>query len=482
MNDEVSGRRRLFPRPLLGAIGGAAALTLAGRAVGLLSQTLVASHFGAGMSLDAFFIAILVPGLLIAPLEGAVEAIIAPKIAGQEAAESGRSWALQAVVLRRAVYGGILLGGAATVASPILVRASAPSASRTSLDLAGALAVIAYPAIAARVVTAACSGILFGRGQLRTPLAVQIVNPLAIVVALGVFEPTPRTLTLAAAIGWVLEAVVLTGLVVAGRAPRLLTSKSAGASVVDLPGARALGLVVLSYVLSQISPTVDQIFASGLGEGRLATFIIAVRLFEVSASLLILPTVRLVQNQLGGSTASTELFKRRLRQSMRVCLAAGVVAAVALEVAGPFIVDFAFERGAFTSSDAAATVEVTRVIALALVPSAVGYVLSRSLVVLELQRALAGAMAVQIVVNVALNGLLIGPFGGPGLAASTVVTYVVGDALMYRRIARHLASSDPAVVPELELEDRPQRGRRTSPATLEPFEEQLHGRRPDEPV
>lgn len=437
-------------RGIVALVGTTAALTLVGRAVGLLSQTLVAGTFGAGQELDAFLIAILIPGLVIAPIEGAIETMIAPRVARLEAEQAGGSSGFARTMLRRSLTWGLGLALVATIASPVLVQLSAPSAAQSTLAIAGSLALITYPTIGVRLVTATCLGLLLGRGSMRAPVAVQTVNPAAIVLMLLLVDATPTVLAVAAAAGWALEALILVGLVYQrGRTP--------AEEEVSPPELRALGVVAFTYALVQISPTIDQVFASGLGVGGLATFVIAVRLYEVATSLLILPVVRIAQNDLGVALSQTRAFWDAWRRSFQRCAVAGVLSSAGLVIAGPVVIDAAFRHGAFSPTDAAATREVMLVLAIGLIPGAVGYLLGRTLVVLNLRRQLTGVMVVQVLTNIGLDAVLIRPFGGPGLAAATLATSVVGNVVMYRTIRRQrLLSADPAVVPQLELEDRPE--------------------------
>ena len=105
--------------------------------MGLLSQALVVTTLGAGVELDVFLVAFIVPGFLTSTYAGAVELGTGPiytraRAAGPVDAEDVRRHAL-----RRAVRGGGLTAIVLLVLQPLVVAMSSVGAEAEVSSLAG---------------------------------------------------------------------------------------------------------------------------------------------------------------------------------------------------------------------------------------------------------------------------------------------------------------------------------------------------------
>lgn len=447
-----SWRRRLVATGII-SLGASAAITLVVRVASLGSQGLMSARFGAGRELDSFFIALILPGLVVAPLASAIETAVAPSFARVVASKDlPRMAAFTTRIFAGSAVVGLALALAATAASPVLIRLFAPGAGDDRTRIASELALILYPSIFPRLVSAGAAGLSFGLGRLQAPLLIQVVNPVTIVVGLLLTGGrSPSVLAWAATAGWVLEAALLVAYL----------RRTAGAWSPGDPGPEygvatsALRPLVVTYVVLQASPTIDQVFAASLGPGRLATFVIAARLLDSVLAMFVAPNARLAQNSLAlasGGSAFGDLLRQQLKRAAFV----GVVAWLALAVAAPVLTYAIYRHGEFTDADARATIAVAEVFAVALLPLSVGYLLPRALIAMGHNRTFLGLMVGQVFLNVGLDALLVGPLGGPGIALATVISYAAMDLAQWLVIRRVLHStSNPSVVPQLEHEDGP---------------------------
>jgi putative peptidoglycan lipid II flippase len=417
-------------------IGTSAAISLVVRLMSLGSQGLMASRFGAGRQLDAFFIALIVPGLVAAPLASAIELAVAAPYARALAEEPDRAPAMARRLLLRSAMAGVVLAAAVTAAAPLLVHVSAPGAGAARQRLAVSLALILYPSVFPRLVTAAASGVLFGARRLQAPLIINAVNPLAIIGVLLVDHGRhPAALAGSALAGWVLEAVLV--LAYASHTERIRRGDPGPSYRAAVAALRPL---LVTFVVLQISPTIDQVFAARIGAGQLVTFVIATRLFDGLVAMLVLPGARLAQVAFARAADERAALREELRSQLRRALVVGTAGALLLAAAAPVLILVVYRHGNFTSHEAWRAIAVTEVFAAALLPLAVGYVLPRALIALGQNGTMLRLMALQVVLNLVLDAVLVVPLGAVGIALATLASYAIVDAAQWLRLRDLLTS------------------------------------------
>lgn len=424
-----------FRRSVLLALGASAGLTLVIRAVGLANQGVITSSFGAGARLDGFFIALLLPAIVVTPLATAVEASISPAYAALLAGDATAAAEFRRRLIRRTVALGTVLSAIALAALPVLVWLTSPGADAGQHRAAERAALFIYPSILPQLVTASASAVLFGQGRFQAPIVISGVNPVTTIVAL-VVAGTSRIEVLAGAVlgGYVLEAMLVTLIVRWRRDPGNVAAAAAlRRAFIDL---RPL---VATYFLLRAVPVVDQMFASSLSPGTLTRFALAGKLFEVAAALLILPNARMAATRLG----RVEHEQQRLAAATRIeALRAGVVgvaSSAAFLLAAPAVVILVYRHGAFTDADAWATIRIAWTFAVALAPLGLAFVLPRVLLVLGARSVIPVLGSVEVVANLVLDAVLVRLWGGVGLALATGITYltlVVAEGSVVRRRLR----------------------------------------------
>jgi len=204
----------------------------------------------------------------------------------------------------------------------------------------------------------------------------------------------------------------------------------------------ALRPLLVTFVVLQLSPTIDQVFAARVGPGELVTFVIATRLFDGVVAMLILPGARLAQVAFARATDGRAALPDELRTQLRRAFAVGGAAAALLALAAPPIIFLVYRHGSFTSNDAWRSIAVAEVFAAALIPLAVGYVLPRAFITLGETGIMLQLMAVQVVLNLVLDAVLVVPLGIVGIAIATLASYTIVDIAQWVRL-RELLASEP---------------------------------------
>lgn len=451
---EREGRIREWLRGPLGRVLGPAALVTVGtRLLGLGSQSLVVAGFGAGVGLDAYLVALILPGLLATPLLGAIEVGLAPAYA-----RLGKAPASDRARFRSGAFASLGLVAVPVfvllpLAAPVLVPLTAPGIGEAERQLAVDVARIVYPVIGLRVVGAVAGALLLGSERYVTPLVLRGVNPLAIIVLMvAVPEPTIVQLAWATLAGDLLELLLL---VVSVRV------KEGRFGRVEVAAARhamaGLGGILLMYLVARSVATVDQSVAAGVGTGSLTIFVLATRVFDVTTAVGLMPFARTVSTHLGQEqaehgTVGREWLHPRLRRAVLI----GAVSALAMAVLAPVLVFGVFARGEFTTDDAWRTVYLAEIFVLALVPLAVEFTLFRVILGLRGARPLILVKGLHGLVNLGLNVLLAAWIGLYGIALSTVLTYCGVVVLEWKLLDPEVRGSgggsrSPAPVGENEL-------------------------------
>ena len=422
------------------------------RLAGLASQVLAATTFGASAKLDAFYIALIVPSMISVTLVAGGELAFSPK-----AARLGDATAEAAAFRRRVTRLFCVIGAGAailaTAAAPVLVWVSAPGADGAVHDEATSLAYLLYPMLAATVAAGGGSALLIGSGRIHLPALFQLIRPFLMVVVLAGFgDPTVRQLAGAVLVGAFLEALLTLAAV------RVVLGGTTRAHADDGSfdeARRDFGPLAATSGITQLGPVADQAFAASLGPGRLVTFILAVRFYDIGKTVLIQPAARLAQNALA-QCRDRPAFAAVFAVERRRLAVAGLTSAALLGVVGPPVILLVFVHGDFSPGDAHATVRILVVLALALVPFAVSGLLQRALISLGRSRTVTKILVVYTLASVALDAALVGWIGAVGIAVSTLTALTIVVLVQLAVLRKALAAgSGLAVPPQLEGEERP---------------------------
>ncbi len=350
-----SGARRL-----LRSTGTVSLMTLASRILGLVRDIVFARLFGAGSTMDAFFVANKIPNMLRRFFaEGAFSQAFVPVIAEYRSTRSHEEVRELADRVTGTLGAALfLLTALGVLASPVLVLIFAPGfiGDDGRFDLTAAMLRLTFPYLLFISLTALAGGILntFGRFGVPafTPVLLNVtLIAFALLVAPRVAEP-----------GMALAA----GVFVAGLVQLLFQLPFLGA-IRMLPrprwgrtdiGVRRIGRLMLPALfgssVAQINILIDNQIASFLGAGKISWLYYSDRLMEFPLGVfgIALATVILPGLSANHARQQTAEFSRTIDWALRLVLLIGVPAALGLAIlAGPIIVTI-FVGGEFTAFDA----------------------------------------------------------------------------------------------------------------------------------
>lgn len=401
--------------------------TAASRALGLAREVTLAHFFGATGSLDAFWIAFLVPNILRRLLgEGGIAIAFVPTYLAQERTGGGREFLRASFTFALIFFPFLCLAGSyfAPEYVPLLAAGFPPE----RMSLAARLARVLFPFLGLVGLASLFGGLLNIRGRFFLPSAAPALFSLGVIggAFLSARFPEPVfALAFGALGGAFLQAVLLAfplrGVLSLGRPwhPGLLEV------------GRRLLPAFAGLLLSEVNALVDNRLASGLPPGSISVLQYAMRLFQLpmgiiaaSVGMAILP--RLSRDVLRGDLGS---LRTDLAEGVETVLAWILPAMAGLFVLGRPIVALLFGHGAFGE----VAVEGTYVALVGYLVGIWGYGLvhlfTRAFHALGLLRMPPSILAASVAVNVVLDIVLVWIWGVFGLAVATGISGCVGGLL-----------------------------------------------------
>ena len=460
MRDTVEPAAEVPPSRVRGSLAVAAGI-LASRVAGLVRQSVFAYYLGGGAGADVFNAALKIPNVLQNLLgEGAVSASFIPVYSRLRAEGRHR----EAVAVAGAVATLLALVTGALVAlgvafAPQFVDLIAPGFEGARRAETVSLVRIVFPGVGLLVLSAWCLGILNSHRRFFLPYAVPMASSATVVVALFVTGRAAGEFALARA---------ATYGIVAGALAQLLVQLPAALRLV--PGARpALGSgspevravvsrfsgALLSRGVAQLSGYIDQILASLLPVGAVATLAFAqtlnllpVSLFGTAISASELP-------EMSSATGTVDEVHRAVVKRLDAGLARiaffVVPSAMVFVALGGDIAGLLYQRGAFTRTQTLAVWATLAGSAVGLLGQTMARLYSSAFYALGDTRTPMRVAALRLVLTAALGYVFAFPllralgvppsWGTVGLSASAGlagwIEYLVLRAALRRRVGAH---------------------------------------------
>lgn len=439
---------------LIRSAGLAGSATMASRILGLVREQVMAHLFGASHQMDAFNVAFRLPNLvrdLFA--EGAMTAAFVPTFT-RHLQNRGRDAAW--VLGRRALTGLLLITGLIAVAGIAFAEplthlfAGSFAAVPGKLELTVQLTRVMFPFLMLVAIAVAAMGMLNALGRFFIPaLSPAMFNVACIAAAIGLvpvmpalgFEPV-MGLAIGVLLGGVGQ-VLLQWPPLAREGfrfrPDFAPRDPALREILLLMGPGAAGLAA-----TQVNVYVNTVLATSQEAGAVSWLNYAFRILYLPVGLfgVSLATASLPVLSRHAGSGDIVALRSTVSHATRLMLMLNVPATFGLVVLAEPIVRLIFERGAFTSSD-------TTAVAIALMaysPGLLGYstvkVFSPTFYALRDARTPVTISVISVLVNAALNLLLVRVLGYMGLALGTAIASLVNAGLLIWLLRRRLGGID----------------------------------------
>jgi putative peptidoglycan lipid II flippase len=431
------------------------------RILGLVRDQVLSHYFGASDAMDAYRVGFRFPNLfrdLFA--EGAMSAAFVPTFT-RHLAESGKpsAWRLANLLITTLVVitGAIAVIGIVFAEPLVTALAGKYAAVPGKLELTITLTRIMFPVLLLIAVAAAVMGMLNSLRHFFIPaLSPAMFNVVTIAAALlvvpfvlpGASESGRLSLDdltlpiIVIAISTLLGGVAQLAL----QLPTLVREGFRFRPVLDWkdPGLRRVLLLMgpgtLGLAATQLNVVVNMVLAVGEGTGAQTWLDLAFRLmylpiglFGVSIATAVLPSIsrHVVEHD-------TRASRETVSDGLALMLALNVPATVGLIVLSVPIVRVIFEHGRFLPSDTLATAAALRFYALGLVGYSVVRIASPTFYALGQNRTPVIVSVITVLVNAALNIVLVNVMGYRGLALGTSVAALFNATTLFVLLRRAL--------------------------------------------
>lgn len=422
--------------------------TLAIRLAGLVKSQVIAARFGVGESVEAYFLAAVLPTFAFGALGSTLPSALVPivvAVRGRESRERAGAllrdlYAWSAVVL-------VAASGVLALCWPLLLALAGAGFPDEKAELATRLFFLLLPIVLLHGGATVWGAVL--KAEKRFLAASLGPGVVPITVTLAVLAGARAYGVFALAGGYVLGvALELLGIGLAlGRSgtpvlPALRPRVT--------PEVRALGRQYLPAVggglLFASTLLVDQSMAARLEEGSLASLSYANALITALLSIGTTALGTAILPYLSDMAARGDVAHMRasLRASTGAVFLLATPAAILLALLAPFVVRLLFERGAFGPEDTAAVAAVFSLYVLQLPFYTSEILCSRVLSALRSNQTVFWGALCNLLLNVVLNLVFIRWMGVRGIALATSVTHVVVALGLWIVVGRRLSAGSLA--------------------------------------
>ncbi len=410
------------------------------RVFGMLNQIVVTGHFGAGATMDAYFVATALPLLLAQMISSALEASVIPvytrmRTQGKEQASVLFSTLLNLLVLGCGLFVLLML-----TFRRQLIYLSAPGLDSYRAGLAISLTPFIFPVLVLMVVIGFLDAILNAEGQFGWPAYAGLLVPLTtaiLVLTLGRFEGVV-VLCIGILVGTCLQLCMV-----------LVRARRAGLAYRPVMNLRhpAIGVILVAVwplligaLIDQASPLVDLIFASSLSAGSISALNYSLKLISVIVGVIFISVGRAAFPYLSRQASINDMkaFKETLRLYLWAVGGATIVIAVLMFVLAHPIVQILFQRGAFTADDTSHTASTLRGFVFGLVPMALGFLTARAFSALGKTRVLMGVTAFSVLANAIFDYIFARFWLSTGIAVATSAVYFCTMFILFFMLQRKI--------------------------------------------
>ncbi|MDP3730860.1 MAG: murein biosynthesis integral membrane protein MurJ [Candidatus Omnitrophota bacterium] len=420
-----------------GVIGFATAVS---RVLGFVRDIVIANFFGTGMAAQAFFVAFRIPNSLRDLVgEGATNAAIVPVLTGYKAKGEKKEFLRVSRVLFNISFASLsVLTLIGIIISPLIVRLIAPGFIRepSAMQLTVQLNRMIFPYLILIGLTAYTMGILNTERHFAGPAFGPCFLNLALILA-GVWL-CPRIGVAGLVIGVLVGGVLQLALNMAVMYKKEIT--------IDFregfrhPAVKKIGLLLVprafGSAIYQVNIFVDTMLASLswiVGSGGVAALYYASRLIQFPLAIfgLALAQAALPKMSHEFSTNDMTRLKDTLSFSLRMTFLIMVPASVGLAVLGKPIIKMLFQRGEFTDYSTYITNSALFFYAFGLCAYGGVKLLVTCFYSMQDTMTPVKTALISVILNVALNLILMRPMKLGGLALATSISATVNFLMLY---------------------------------------------------
>lgn len=416
------------------------------RIIGYVRDMVIYARFGQNNLTDAYNAAFSIPDFLYYLLVGgALSSAFIPVFSGYIATQKDEDgWRVASTIFNTVVI-LMLLGIALGVTfAPALIRILVPGFSEANILLTVQMTRIMFMQTFFMALNGISMGILNSYHNFFAPALGSVVYNLGIIV-IGLLL-SPRL----GIVGFSVGVVVGAALNFAIQLPALLKIGLRYHPVIDLnhPGVRKIGALIIPVFIglsvTHFNLFVNQNLGSSLPEGMISALRAAQRIMQLPIGVFAIAIAVAVFPTLTGHAARQEKedFKKTMSLGIRTIIFITLPASVGLIALKTPVVRLLFQQGRFTAADTQATSYALLFYCIGLFAYSAIQLLNRVFYSLQDTRTPVTVGIFTILVNIALNFLLIKPMGHGGLAFAYSLAGIVNLVGLLYILRRRIGSID----------------------------------------
>lgn len=406
---------------------------LMSKVLGLVRESVIASLFVTTYLADAYQMSLKVPNMLFAVISGALATVIVPVFTEYVSrGEKKEAWKLFNTVMALVVFFFLFASVIGIAGAPLLVKLVAPGFSGATRDLTIELSRIILPWMVFAALASLFTQLLNANNIFGLPAFSGSVNNIFIIIFAFTLGKIYGVHGLALGTMLAMAAMALVQVPVLFRAGFRLDRQ------LDLrhPGLRKIWDLALPSVFSlsvtQANVFVTFVLASWLPVGSVSSLGYADRLIQFSIGLLVTALATAVFPTISRLAAEGDMesFAGTMLGSLKFVFAGIIPASVGLMVLSQPIVNLVYGWGAFDQQAVEMTTAPLILYSVGTVGFAAGYLLTRGFYSLQDTRTPLKISVVQVLINLGLSLLLIGPLRHAGLALAGSLANLAYMALL----------------------------------------------------
>ena len=418
------------------------------KAMVLAKDVAIAAAMGRGDAFEAYLLALAIPTTLGLAATGAMAPVLAPvfmrlhRDAGKEVAEI-RSLLAQAT-LGLLVFSLIIFGLLQIFQTAIVDLTAYGFAPEKKAMMASVLPVLAASLVFSNL-AGLWGGVLIAERRLVLAVVTPAAVPVTILAALFMGQMTADADTLAWATFWgAVFHALLVGWAVQRRGWLVLPGWPAGLWLRETRNLlHQYSMLVAGSLTLAATDLIDLSMAASLNAGDPAAISFGAKITMIAtvfgAGILGTSTLPHFADLAHRDRAE---FMRSLKRVILIVMLVGAVGTAFIAVFGEMLVSLVFERGRFGQDDVTAVAAVNLMFAFQVPFYLAGIVLSRAISAIGQNRILTMGAVISLVVNVAMNYVLMQSMGAAGIALSTSLMYVISCLFLMFMLWRTLRQDD----------------------------------------
>ena len=406
-------------------------LTIFSKFLGLIREQVLASAYGTGMYAEAYITAMKIPTILFAAIGGALATSLIPvysKINENEGKEEAQKFISNLINIVSLVTLLIVILG--LIFTEPLVKLFAIGFEGEKLSITINFVRIILWAIIFIGINNIITGYLQLNNKFTIPALIGI--PYNFIVISSIFLSTNTSpyvliigslLALISQVLFQLPSVKKTGLKHKYRI-NLKDENVKNMIILVLP-------VLVGVGVEQINTLIDGTLATTFGEGVVAAFNYANRLYGFVSAIFVSSLLSVVYPIMAKSSASNDkvAFKDSIRKTMNIIIIFMVPICVGTMVLSKPIVKVLFQRGEFNATDTAITANILMVYIVSIIAFSLRNVMSRAFYSLHDTKTPMINGTISIIFNIVLNIILSKYMGYIGLSVATTIASFIGLVL-----------------------------------------------------